>query len=92
VAHILDGYPFADMAPNWEVTLGRRGLLVPGKFFLCYSDDGGPLLIFGDDVPQHYRVIDPRSGAVVSSGVRPQGREWIPGAWGAPLLYIFCEE
>jgi hypothetical protein len=47
----------ADMAPNWEVTLGRRGLLVPGKFFLCYSEElrvGGPLLIFGDDVPQHY--------------------------------------
>lgn len=94
VARILDGYPFADMAPNWEVTLGRRGLLVPGKFFLCYSDDGGPLLIFGDDVPRHYRIIDPRTGAVVSSGVRPQGeqREWIPAAWGAPLLYIFCDE
>jgi hypothetical protein len=39
VARILDGYPFTDMAPNWEATLGRRGLLVPGKFFLCYSEE-----------------------------------------------------
>ena len=92
MARILNGYPFADMAPNWEVTLGRRGLLIPDKFFLCYSDDGGPLLILGDEVPQHYRIIDPRTGAVVSSGVRPQGWEWIPAEWGAPLLYIFCDE
>ena len=74
-------------------TLGRRGLLVPGKFFLCYSEEGGPLLIFGDDVPQHYRIVEPRTGAVVRSGVRPrEQREWIPAEWGAPLLYIFCDE
>jgi hypothetical protein len=52
-------------------------------------------MIFGDDVPRHYRVIDPRTGAVVSSGVRPRGqqqREWVPAEWGVPLLYIFCDE
>lgn len=92
VARILDGLPTADMAPNWEVTLGRRGLLVPGKLFICYSDDGGPLLIFGDDVPDRYRIVDPRTGAVVSSGVRPKGREWIPCEWGAPRVFIFCDE
>ena len=80
------------MAPNWEVTLGRRGLLVPGKLFICYSEDGGPLQVFGEQVPQHYRIIDPRTGAVLRSGVRPQKREWIPAEWGAPLLFVFCDE
>ncbi len=58
VARILDGLPTADMAPNWEVTLGRRGLLVPGKLFICYSDDGGPLLDFwrrGAGTLSHHR-------------------------------------
>ena len=80
VARILDGLPTPDMAPNWEVTLGRRGLLVPGKLFICYSDDGGPLLIFGDEVPEHYRIVDPRTGAVVSSGVRPEGANGFPAS------------
>jgi hypothetical protein len=92
VSRILDGLPFADMAPDWEVTLGRRGLLAPGKFFLCYSDDGGPLLLFGDQVPLHYRIVDPRTGDILVTGRRPAEREWIAAEWGMPLLYIFCDE
>ncbi len=92
VSRILDGLPFADMAPDWETTLGRRGLLAPGKFFLCYSDDGGPLLLFGDQVPLHYRIVDPRTGDILSTGQRPTERQWIAAERGSPLLYIFCDE
>ena len=68
IARILDGLPLADIEPNWEVTLGRRGLLVPGKLFIGYTEEGGDLRVFGDQVPLPYRVVDPRSGEVVRKG------------------------
>ena len=70
LGQILDGLPLADMAPNWEVTLGRRGLLSPGKLYIGYASEGGHLKLFGDEVPQNYRVVDPRTGEVVCEGTR----------------------
>jgi hypothetical protein len=92
VSRILNGLPSADMAPNWEVTLGRRGLLVPGKLFVGYTEEGGPLMMFGDQVPLRYRVVDPRSGVVLREGRRASPSEWIPDDGGGPRVYICCEE
>lgn len=90
VGRLLDRLPFADMAPDWQVTLGRRGLLVPGRLFICYCEEGGPLMIFGDTVPLHYRVVDPRTGAILSSGVRALNAA-IPDDGGGPRIYICCD-
>ncbi|HWQ15453.1 MAG TPA: DUF4038 domain-containing protein [Roseiflexaceae bacterium] len=92
VARILDGLPFADMAPNWQVTLGRRGLLVAGRLFIGYAEEGGPLMLFGDQVPLCYRVVDPRTGAVLHEGKRTAADPWIPDAGGGPRVYICCDE
>jgi hypothetical protein len=92
IPKILEGLPFADMQPNWQVSLGRRGLLVPGKLFICYTTEGGPHLIFGDEVPRKYRVIDPRTGEVVGSGERPNSPErWLMDGEQArePRVMIF---
>ena len=88
---ILEGLPLTEMAPNWEVTLGRRGLLVPGKLFLCYSEEGGPLRLFGDQVPLRYRIVDPQTGTVVHSGIRAHTDDLVPCEWGSPRIFIFCE-
>lgn len=87
VSKILEGLPLTDMEPNWQVTLGRRGLLVPGQLYIGYTEDGGPLKIYGDQVPRHYRVVDPRTGVVLRAGTR-SGDEWIPDAGGGPRVYI----
>lgn len=93
VPRILEGLPFADMAPSWDLALAPRGLTVPGKLYLCYAAEGGPLLIFADErVPRRYRVVDPRTGAVVREGVRPPAGELVPDEGGAPRVYIFCDE
>ncbi len=92
VARIMRDLPFAGMQPNWEVTLGRRGLLVPGRLFVAFSADGGPLMLFGDAVPLAYRVLDPRTGVEVSRGVRAHHDEWIMDAGGAPRVLICCDE
>ena len=68
MTRILDGLPFTDMEPNWQVTLGRRGLLVPNKLYIGYISEGGRMMFFGDQVPRHYRLVDPRSGEVVGQG------------------------
>ena len=96
---ILDGLPTTDMAPNWEVTLGRRGLLVPDTLFIAYTSEGGPLKLFGDEIPPNYRVVDPRTGDVLREGVldpawAPDGKPntspgaWIPDEGEGPRVYI----
>jgi hypothetical protein len=91
VARILDGLPLADMAPNWEVTLGRRGLLAPGVLFIGYTWDGGELRLFGEQVPLAYRVVDPRTGEVVLAGRRAGYADPIPDAGSGPRVYICYE-
>jgi hypothetical protein len=91
ITRILADLPLTDMEPNWQVTLGRRGLLVPNKLFICYTEAGGPLKIYGDRVPRHFRVIDPRTGAVVGEGTRASDDELILDPGGAPRVYICAE-
>ena len=92
ITRILDGLPFADMEPNWQVTLGRRGLLVPNKLFICYAEEGGPLKVYGDQVPLRYRVVDPRTGAILHTGTRSADNQIIPDAGDGPRVYICCDE
>ncbi len=92
VTQILDGLPLTDMEPNWQVTLGRRGLLVPGKLFIGYSEEGGPLMLFGDQAPRRYRVIDLRTGSVLREGTRASVGGSIPDEGGGPLLCVCCDE
>jgi hypothetical protein len=92
VPQILEGLPLTDMEPNWQVTLGRRGLSVPGKLFIGYSEGGGSLMMFGDQVPRQYRVIDPRTGLVLREGTRASVGASIPDEGGGARLYVCCDE
>jgi hypothetical protein len=76
------------MAPNWEVTLGRRGLLAPGVLFIGYTWDGGELRLFGEQVPLAYKVVDPRTGEVVLAGRRAGYADPIPDAGSGPRVYL----
>jgi hypothetical protein len=89
VTRILEGLPTTDMVPNWQVTLGRRGLLAPGILYIGYTETGGPLeLVASEQVPLPYRVIDPRTGEILSQGRRAGPDEWISDEGGGPRVYI----
>jgi hypothetical protein len=93
VPRIMEGLPFAEMQPSWQLTLSPRGLLVPGRLYLSYREAGGFLrMLDGAQVPRRYRVVDPRSGAVLREGVRATADEGITDEGGAPRLYICCDE
>jgi hypothetical protein len=92
LAQLLDGLPLTDMAPNWQVTLGRRGLLVPGRLFIGYQEEGGPLRVFGEDVPRPYRVVDPRTGTIVGAGVRHTVDGLLADEGEGPRIYICCAD
>ena len=103
ISRILEGLAFADIEPNWQVTLGRRGLLAPGKLYIGYSEMGGPLKLYGDQIPRRYRVVDPRSGEILREGTRDAGwvppglpnssaGEWLPDEGGGPRVYICYDE
>ena len=92
VSRILDGLPTTDMAPDWQVCLGRRGLHIPHVLFIGYQEQGGPLIIMaGEQVPLPYRVIDPRAGTIIKQGIRTSANEWIPDEGGGPRVYICWE-
>lgn len=90
VARILEGLPLMDMAPNWQATRCRRGLLVPGELYIGYAEEGGAQMVFSDDVPHPYRVIDPRTGEIIAEGVRAPTEQWIPDAGDGPRVYVCC--
>lgn len=92
VSRILEGLPFTDMEPNWQVTYGRHGLLVPGKLYIGYAEEGGLFPLFGESVPRPYRVVDPRTGEVVHRGTRASADSPIPDSGGEPRLYICCDQ
>ncbi|GAA4968513.1 DUF4038 domain-containing protein [Kineococcus glutinatus] len=93
VGRILDGLPLLGARPSWQQTLNPRGLLVPGVFFLTYAEDGGPLRVLdAGPLPEPYRVVDPRTGDVLSQGVLTDVQGTIEAPAGAPLLYVFCED
>jgi hypothetical protein len=65
VAKIFDGLPLDGMQPNSTYTHGRRGLAVPGKLFVVYTEKAGNVGILSRAVPRPYRVYDPRDGRII---------------------------
>ena len=63
---------------------------MPGRLYVGYAEQGGPLMLYGEDVPRRYRVVDPRSGEVLREGVRDSPR--LPDEGGGPRVYICCDE
>jgi hypothetical protein len=94
VSKIFDGLPLAGMEPNWIYTYGRRGLAVPGKFFVLYLPEGGNVAILSHDVPRSYRVFDPRTGEVLRQDrlADTESAQAISGPGTEPRVLVFAVE
>jgi hypothetical protein len=88
VSRILEGLPTTDMVPDWTLAICPRVLRAPSGLVLAYQEDGGDLRVVSPEVPLGYRVVDPRTGATVATGVRNDALDPIPDPGGAPRIYI----
>jgi hypothetical protein len=92
VPRIFAGLPFAELQPDWTSFIGRRGLSVPGQLLVVYQENGGGFSIAEEWVPRRFRVVDPRSGAVLQRGERAQATGFLALESGAPRVVIFAAE
>jgi hypothetical protein len=90
VGQILAGLPTTDLEPCWDVSLGTRGLLDPGRLYVGYAEHGGRTMFLDADgrVPDRYWLIDPRSGSLVDHGERPGNGGVIDDSGGAPRVLL----
>jgi hypothetical protein len=90
VGKILRGLPIAQIQPSWSEAISPRGLIVHGRLFIGYQENGGPLDVRGDGIPLNYRVIDPTSGREILRGRREKIESIIPDTGTGARVYI-CE-
>lgn len=91
LSRIFDGLPFDGMTPDYHHAYGRASLIVPGKLFVVYLPNGGPLRLVPNrcmDIPKRYRVIDLTSGDALTSG---EGHDPIETTAGALRVIIYAE-
>ncbi|TDD21004.1 DUF4038 domain-containing protein [Kribbella turkmenica] len=88
LTRILDGVPTTDMKPDWTRVISGRALTGMDGTLIVYRDDGGPVMVFDDTVPLAYTIVDPRDGAVVTTGKRDSTHDPLPDPGGAPRVYI----
>jgi hypothetical protein len=88
MSRILSGLPTTDMEPDWRRALDPRALSGRDGMLLIYKENGGDVLIFDESVPLSYRVVDPRTGDVVSQGIRAAPTDGISDPGGQPRVYI----
>lgn len=89
VPKILEGLPTTDAQPCQDVAISRRGILVPRVLFVVYLSEGGELRLFTDQVPLAYRVVDPKTGEILSTGRRASHDDQIPETGDGPRVVIF---
>ncbi|MET1004806.1 MAG: DUF4038 domain-containing protein, partial [Propionibacteriaceae bacterium] len=90
VGKILEGLPTTGLEPCWDVSLCTRGLLDPGVLYVAYLEHGGRTMFLDAEcrVPSRYWLVDPRTGAVVDSGIRPGDREVLDHGTTDPRVLI----
>ena len=87
VGRILAGLDLSEAEPCWDVCQRTRGLLVPGRLFVCSAEHGGRwgFLNADDRVADPYGLIEPRTGEVTDSGTRPRNYGVLPGEGGGAI-------
>jgi len=92
IGRLLEGLPFADMAPDPQSAGGARCLSVAGKFALVYLESGGSFWGLGPKIPANYRVFKAMTGELVSEGVRDRSASQMKLETGCPLVVLFCQQ
>jgi hypothetical protein len=85
---ILDGLPTTDLEPDWTRVISGRALSGADGMLIVYREHGGNVPVFDETVPLNYRIVDPRDGSVVATGMRDSPSDVLPDPGGAPRVYL----
>ncbi|MFV0458624.1 MAG: DUF4038 domain-containing protein [Actinomycetales bacterium] len=91
MGEIVRSLPLEGAETDWTRAICGRGLSVSDSLLVLYRPQGGPVQVVSDDVPDHYRILDPRTGAGVATGTLGADRV-IQDPGGDPRLYILTPE
>lgn len=86
---ILAGLPINGTVPDNTTTYGRPALFKPNQLLILYLDAGGGLRILRDDIPNAWRVYDPKTGGIVRSGNLSDSGKNIGNTGKGPRVVIF---
>lgn len=86
---ILYGLPITGAQPDNTCTFGKPSLFKPYELLIVYMESGGGLRVLRDDIPDAWKVFDPKTGAVLKTGrLRDSGPD-IGNTGDGPRVVIF---
>ncbi|MFC0538326.1 DUF4038 domain-containing protein [Pelagicoccus mobilis] len=89
VKQVFEGQDFADMEPRPTWTLGKRCLGKPGKFAVVYLERGGSLALLSEELPEHYALLDAKTGEQIEEGKRGEPWSRIEAPRGRACVVVF---
>jgi len=91
ITKLLKDLDFADMQPNWDYSIGRRGLAIDNKLLILYFATGGNTRIVSDKVPPRYKIYDPRNASLLHESSWSKENPMVETSLGEPRVIIFYE-
>jgi hypothetical protein len=89
LSQILDGLPLDGAVPDNSCTYGRPSLFKPNQLLILYLDNGGGLRVLRDDIPDAWRIYDPKTGEIVRSGRLGDSGKDLGNTGSGPRVVIF---
>ncbi len=86
---ILDGLPLDGAQPDNSCTYGRPSLFKPNQLLILYLENGGGLLVLRDDIPDVWRIYDPKTSEIVRSGRLSDSGKDLGDTGSGPRVVIF---
>ncbi len=89
VGKVLHGLPLKGAQPDNTCTYGRPALFKPYELLILYLETGGDLRILRDDIPDAWRIYDPKTGEVLNSGRLRDSGQNLGNTGDGPRVVIF---
>jgi hypothetical protein len=89
LGRILYGLPIKGAQPDSTCTYGRPALFKPYELLILYLEDGGDLRLLRDDIPDAWRIYDPKTGESLRSGTLQDSGMDLGDTGKGPRVIIF---
>ena len=89
VGKILNGLPMDQTQPDNTCTYGRPSLFKPDQLLILYLENGGNLAVLRDDIPDAWRIYDPKTGDILRSGNLTDSGKNLGNTGDGPRVVIF---